>query len=132
MRGDAKFRRNNGPCLAVLVIVTAAAGPAACNKRHDAAGELAPDGAAHVVAGEHGFEPSSIFVHKAAAGATAPITFVRTTERTCATEVVFPDLNIKRDLPMNQPQTVEVPIDLARTLTFQCGMGMYKGEVVVR
>jgi plastocyanin domain-containing protein len=59
------------------------------------------------------------------------VSFVRTTDQTCATEVVFPDLGINQKLPLNQPVKVDVPTDAAKTLTFQCGMGMYKGSVVV-
>ncbi len=57
---------------------------------------------------------------------------MRTSDKTCATEVVFPDLAIKKDLPLNQPVAVDVPTDSARTLTFQCGMAMYKGMLVVK
>jgi len=87
---------------------------------------------ADVVASDHGFKPSSLEVPAGGPGSHATVTFVRTTEDTCATEVVFPDLNIKKDLPLNQVVPVEVPTDSAQRLTFQCGMAMYKGAVVVR
>jgi plastocyanin domain-containing protein len=32
---------------------------------------------------------------------------------------------------MNQPVDIEIPSNQARTLTFQCGMGMFKSKVVV-
>src|SRR5262249_44012954 len=64
-------------------------------------------------------------------GSHAAVTFIRVTDKTCATEVVFPELNIERKLPLNQVVSVDVPTDTARTLTFQCGMAMYKGALVV-
>jgi plastocyanin domain-containing protein len=99
----------------------------ACNKKSDA---LVPT--ADVIASEHGFSPPSLKLTHGGPGSHAAVTFVRTTDKTCATEVVFPDLNLKKDLPLNTPVTVDVPTDSARTLTFQCGMAMYKGALVVR
>ena len=46
-------------------------------------------------------------------------------------EVVFPELKINQPLPLNKPVTIYVPTGPARTLTFQCGMGMMRGKVVV-
>ena len=76
-----------------------------------------------------GFTPSEIKVEK---GKTAWLVFVRTTDSTCAKEVVFPELKIEKDLPLNTPVKVEVPTAEARTLTFQCGMAMYKSAVLIQ
>ena len=59
------------------------------------------------------------------------MTFVRTTDKTCATEVVFPELKLEKKLPLNEVVSVELPTDALKTLTFQCGMAMYKGAIVV-
>ena len=118
------------------ILLTVALAPA-CSKKSDPSAESAstpvidwPAGA-RVTVGEHGFAPSSLAVPRGAAGSTVPVTFVRTTEETCAKEVVFPDVGIKKDLPLNKAVTVDVPADTPRTLTFQCGMAMYKGALVV-
>ena len=92
----------------------------------------ASGGPLRVTASEHGFSPASLALPKGAPGSKATVTFVRTTDKTCATEVVFPELNVTRPLPLNQAVDVDVPTDVARTLTFQCGMAMYKGALVVR
>ena len=77
---------------------------------------------------DKGFSPSSVTVQK---GAQAALVFTRTTDDTCATKVVFPELKIEKDLPKNTPVKVDVPTDKEQKLTFQCGMGMYKSSVVV-
>jgi plastocyanin domain-containing protein len=98
----------------------------ACEKK-PAAGAL-PPGAVAVTADDHGFSPSSVSFKK---GAPASLVFTRTTDDTCAKEVVIPDLKITKELPKNQPVAIEIPTDTAKTLTFQCGMGMYKSSIVV-
>lgn len=87
-----------------------------------------PAGAVEVTAGEKGFEPSSVTFKR---GAPASLVFVRTTDDTCATEVVVPELNLKKDLPKGKPVTIDIPTDKAQKFTFQCGMGMYKSAIVV-
>ena len=85
-------------------------------------------GQVDVTANEKGFQPSTVTVKK---GAPATLVFTRTTDDTCATKVVFPELSLEKDLPKNQPVAITVPTENARTLTFQCGMGMYKSSVVI-
>ncbi len=53
---------------------------------------------------ETGYEPARLTLR---AGAPAMITFVRTTDKTCGTEVVFPSLNIRPWLPLNDPALTE-------------------------
>jgi RND family efflux transporter MFP subunit len=83
---------------------------------------------AKIVVNEKGFEPSQV---KLKAGVAARLTFVRTTDKTCATEIVFPSLKIKRALPLNQP--VDIDFTPAKNIdaSFACGMNMFKGAVVV-
>lgn len=76
-----------------------------------------------------GFTPSSATFKK---GEHAQLIFTRTSDKTCAKEVVFPELNLKKALPLNEAVAIDVPTADARTLTFQCGMGMYKSSVTVR
>lgn len=110
--------------LARHLALTAVLVLAACDK----SGPPAPPGAVKVTADEKGFTPSSVTFKK---GDKASLVFTRTSDETCATEVVFPELNIKKDLPKGTPVTIDVPTDKEQKLTFQCGMGMYKSAVVV-
>lgn len=74
-----------------------------------------------------GFQPSRIDV-----GSDRSIVFRRTTDKTCATAVVFPALRIERNLPLNADVTIALPPGAKGELAFQCGMGMDRGKVVVR
>ena len=51
-------------------------------------------------------------------------------------ELLFPDslsgLKLEKSLPLNEVVSIESSADGSSTLTFQCGMGMYHGKVVVR
>lgn len=82
-----------------------------------------------VVVGERGYDPATITVH---AGTPVRITFVRTTDKTCGTEVVFPSLNLRRELPLNQPVTIDFTPAKTGELAFVCGMNMLEGRVVVQ
>jgi cobalt-zinc-cadmium efflux system membrane fusion protein len=84
---------------------------------------------AKVVVSEQGYEPARVTLR---AGTPARITFVRTTDKTCGTEVVFPSLNIKRALPLNQPIVIEFTPAKPGDIAFDCGMNMLHGTVVVQ
>ena len=102
--------------------------PAATETSQSNAAVPADNGKVSVTVNEHGFSPSSIKANK---GEPLTVEFTRTSDRTCAKSVVFPEINLTQDLPLNAAVAVRVPTDQARTLTFQCGMGMYKSSVVV-
>ena len=78
---------------------------------------------------EASFEPQRITLR---AGVPARVTFTRTSDKTCATAVVFASLNIRRELPLNEPVTIEFTPDKAGEIAFACGMNMLRGTVVVQ
>ena len=84
---------------------------------------------AKVVVSEKGYEPATVTLR---AGTPARITFVRTTDKTCGTEVVFPSLNIKRALPLNEPVVIEFTPAKSGDIAFACGMNMLHGTIVVQ
>jgi len=99
----------------------------ACHKEQEAA----PAGKTTIAitADDKGFTPASVDMKQ---GEPTVLAFTRKSNDTCATKVAFPELNVTKDLPLNTTVYVDVPTDKARTLTFQCGMGMFKGSVVVK
>lgn len=76
-----------------------------------------------------GFVPNEV---KVPAKRVSHVRFIRKTDRTCAKEVLFPQLGIEKKLPLNEPVDVTIPAGKARTLSFACGMNMLKGKVIVK
>ena len=77
---------------------------------------------------EQGFEPAVVNVK---AGQPVTMLVKRTTDQTCATEVVMKEHNINQPLPLNQE--VEITFTPAKSgdLVYACAMDMYKGTVHV-
>lgn len=84
---------------------------------------------AKIAVTEKGFEPASITLKP---NVPARVTFVRQTDKTCATAVSIPEYKIERELPLNEPVVVEFTPKKAGEFTFACGMNMLKGTVVVK
>lgn len=76
-----------------------------------------------------GYHPARI---RAAANSDVTLSFLRTTDECCGQQLKIPSLNIERDLPLNQAVTVAVHVPASGELSFTCGMGMYRGAVVVQ
>ena len=93
----------------------------------DAAATPDANGKVSITVDGTGFHPSSVQIAK---GQKTTLEFRRTSDQTCATSVVFPELKLDKALPLNQTVAIELPADVSSTLSFQCGMGMYHGKVV--
>ena len=111
--------RNTALCLGITAILMGCKGEPP---------KPAGNGEIPITADDKGFSPSSVSVQK---GSKATLVFTRTSDKTCADKVVFPELKIEKDLPKNTPVKIDVPTEKEQKLTFQCGMGMYKSSVVV-
>lgn len=79
--------------------------------------------------GSSGFEPARV---PARAGQEVVLVFTRTTDRTCATEVVIPSENRTVALPLNQPVEVKITPREKGEIAFTCGMKMFQGVVNVQ
>jgi RND family efflux transporter MFP subunit len=109
---------------AVATALAATSTPSATGGAAQAKGQ-----SAKIIVTEQGFDPAKVSLR---AGTPARITFIRTTDKTCATEVVFPSLKIKRALPLNEPVQIEFTPAKTGEIAFACGMNMLKGVVVVQ
>lgn len=76
-----------------------------------------------------GYSPETV---RAPAGAALTLVFTRNTDESCGQQLVFPTLNLRRDLPLNQPVEVAVNVPASGELRFTCGMNMYRGAVVAQ
>ena len=74
---------------------------------------------------QNGYQPSSLRLKR---GVPARLTFVRRTEQTCATEVVFSDFGIRRELSLNTAVIINfMPID-----TLQSNRNGYEWRLLSR
>lgn len=78
---------------------------------------------------ERGYEPVSLKLRR---GIHARVTFLRTTDQTCAKEVVLPDFGIRRALPLNQPVVITLTPTRKGEFSFTCGMNMMRGNLIVQ
>jgi len=75
-----------------------------------------------------GYSPDTITVE---AGRPVELTFVRKETSGCGDVVQFPSLGLKRSLKTGQKAVVTFTPKKAETVSFTCGMKMYRGQVVV-
>ena len=79
---------------------------------------------------EKGYQPATLNLQ---ANVPAQLIFTRKTDATCGTEVQFPDFDIRKKLPLNQPVTIRFTPKKSGTLAFGCGMDMMiRGKLVVK
>ncbi len=84
---------------------------------------------ARIEIGPKGFQPTSIKLRR---GVRTRLTFLRTTDATCAKEIVLTDFEIRRALPLNQPVVITFTPRKRGPLTFACGMNMMRGQLIVQ
>jgi plastocyanin domain-containing protein len=78
---------------------------------------------------EMGYSPASTRLRR---GVPARLTFVRLTDRTCGTEIVFPDYGINKPLPLGQAVVVNITPKKSGEIGFTCGMDMMRGRLIIR
>ena len=83
----------------------------------------------HIAVTENGFEPADVVIPKHEA---VTLVFTRTTDNTCATDLLFPASGEQHDLPLNQDVKILLPAGQPDTVRFTCGMSMVEGMVRTR
>src|ERR1041385_8953256 len=75
-----------------------------------------------------GYSPDEVRVRQ---GAPLRIVFDRRETSGCTEEVVFPDFAIHRFLPPERKTPIEIVPPAPGSYEFTCGMGMFRGKVIV-
>jgi plastocyanin len=119
----AQFRRDEKVITVPFVLNVAAAAA----RREEPAASVPAD-AIRINVTSSGYEPAQI---NAKRGQPVKLAFYRADARGCAGTVVFPQLNVRRQLNAGETTVVEVTPAESGEITFTCGMGMYKGALVV-
>lgn len=99
---------------------------AGCGEKEQGA---AADGRIAIEVTEDGFVPATVEVP---AGKPVTLVITRRTDRTCATEIVMPKMNIDRKLPLDEAVEVTFTPPAPDTLAYACAMDMIRGKVIVR
>jgi len=110
----------------------ATAGEKAAAPAKPAAAAAAPAKAPRTVAlkvTENGYEPSPITLKK---GEPVKLVVTRTTDETCATDLIMNDPAVKVELPLNKPVEVSFTPTRSGQLKYGCSMGqMISGVFLV-
>ncbi len=116
------------PTVLIAFAIVAGGCAGAKSERKETASETSPDQRHAITVDGSGFHPSAI---KLAAGRPATLVLTRTTDETCAKEIVIPSLDIRRELPLNQPVEIALTPKVKGDVSFACGMDMLSGVLHV-
>jgi plastocyanin domain-containing protein len=82
-----------------------------------------------ITVGRNGYEPWRV---EARRGVPLVLEVTRTTDETCATEVVLPEYGIDVKLPLGKPVTIAFTPTRTGELRYSCAMKMFQGVIDVR
>jgi plastocyanin domain-containing protein len=77
---------------------------------------------------KNGYEPWKIRARK---GEPLVLVVTRTTDETCATELVIPEAGVNAPLPLGKPVRIELTPQRSGQLRFSCAMKMFQGVIDV-
>ena len=105
-------------------LLAAALAAAGCRDRGAAGGEPV-----RITVTKNGYEPWRV---EARRGVPLTLVVTRTTDETCATELVLPEYGIDQKLPLGQPVTITFTPARTGTLRYSCAMKMFQGQIDVK
>lgn len=114
--------------LRIALIASLAAASAAVSVPLVASAQQAPAAREVEVVVDQGYHPGRIDVQE---GERVRLRFIRHDYSPCTREVVFPSLNLRRELPTEQPVVIDLPALAPGEVEFRCGMNMIHGTIVV-
>lgn len=86
-------------------------------------------GPVRITVTKNGYEPARV---QATRGKPLTLVVTRTTDDTCATEILIPEANVSQDLPLGKPVTITFTPERTGELRYSCGMAMFQGVIDVR
>jgi plastocyanin domain-containing protein len=99
------------------------------SEREGVAAAVSASGAQEVrIVVKGGYAPGTIVVKR---GVPVRLDFYRDETSSCTDTVVFGDFGISRSLPAYRTTRVEFTPDQAGEFTFNCGMNMVRGKLIV-
>lgn len=110
--------------LGLLGLALAASG---CERGGGAAEPPAGAAVLSVTVDGAGYHPPTV---DAPAGKPVHLVFTRTSDDGCGQQLVFPALELRRDLPLNRAVAVDLTMPASGSIAFTCGMDMLKGSIV--
>ena len=106
-----------------LAVLAVAAGCGAAQKSSNGPREV------ELAVTDRGFEPARTEIPR---GQALTLVVTRKTDQTCAKEIVFPEQNVRKALPLNEAVEISLPASPKREMTYVCGMKMLSGKIVVQ
>jgi plastocyanin domain-containing protein len=92
-------------------------------------GEPKPGEPVKITVTNRGYEPWKVQAKK---GVPLTLVITRTSEQSCATEIVLPEYGINQPLPLNEAVTVTFTPTRTGELKYACAMNMFQGVIEVR
>lgn len=88
-----------------------------------------PEGSFKVIVSKNGFTPQEISYKSEK---PLKLAFYRADEENCSDEIVFKDLNIRKDLPVGQVVLIDIPSAKKGEINYSCNNGKLKGKINIQ